>query len=189
LSWPVISDQPGEAGPHLLAVDDPLVADADGTRREAREVRAGTGLRVADREVHLTSEDLRQEVLLLLLGTEAADRRPNGSERQEGEGKARTLNLIGEDVLLDQRPALAAVLLRPADAEQAVRAHLLQRFAVLGAAALAAALQLGGECVAHHGFEVGADLRLELLLLGGEIDLHGGASDSMRGAGAVCNLF
>src|SRR3712207_7727681 len=42
-----------------------LVAVAHCSRREAGEVGAGAGLRVADGEVDLAGEDLRQELLLL----------------------------------------------------------------------------------------------------------------------------
>src|SRR4051812_38667237 len=49
----------------LVPVDDVLVAFADGARPERREVGPRFGLRVADREVDLALEDLREEELLL----------------------------------------------------------------------------------------------------------------------------
>ena len=56
-----------EAREDLLAVDHVLVAVADGARLQRREVGAGVGLGVADREVDLAGEDLRDVELLLLL--------------------------------------------------------------------------------------------------------------------------
>ena len=62
----------GEARPDLLAVDHVLVAVAHGARRERREVGAGVRLGVADAEVDLAREDLRQEEALLLLACRSA---------------------------------------------------------------------------------------------------------------------
>ena len=74
---PAVVGVAGERRPHLLAVDHVLVAVAHRARGERREVGAGAGLRVADAEVDVAREDLREEELLLLVGAEAHDRRPD----------------------------------------------------------------------------------------------------------------
>ena len=56
----------GAGGEDLLPVDDVLVAVAHGGGAQRRQVGAGLRLGVADREVHLTGQDRRQELLLLL---------------------------------------------------------------------------------------------------------------------------
>jgi hypothetical protein len=113
----------GEAGEDLLAVDDVLVAVAHSPRLERGEVGARARLRVADAEVDLAPEDLRQEELLLLLGAEVHDRGTDGVDGEHRDGRAGAHRLVEEDELLDGRPPLPAVLLRPADAEPAVLAH------------------------------------------------------------------
>ena len=60
-----------QAGPHLLAVDDVVVAVAHGGGAQRGQVGARAGLGVADREVQLARGDLGQEELLLLVGAEA----------------------------------------------------------------------------------------------------------------------
>ena len=57
-----------ERRPHLLAVDDPLVAVEHGARLHVRQVGAGVGLRVALAPQLLDRLDLREEALLLRLG-------------------------------------------------------------------------------------------------------------------------
>ena len=68
-----------ETREHLLAVDHVLVAVADGTGLERREVGAGVGLGVTDREVDLALQDLRHVELLLLLAAVTHDRRARPS--------------------------------------------------------------------------------------------------------------
>jgi len=65
----------GAGRPHLLAVDDPLVAVADGLGGQAGEVRAGAGFgeQLAPHLVGATQ--LGEEPLLLLRGAPGADRR------------------------------------------------------------------------------------------------------------------
>ena len=138
------------------------------------EVGAGAGLGVADREVQLALEDPREEVLLLLVGAVAHDRRPDRVERQVGDRYAGDGGRVGEDQLLDHRAGLAAVLLRPADAEPAVGAELADHLLVDGVVAELAGR--GGEPGLHLGRdergEVLAQLLAELLLLGREGDVH-----------------
>ena len=93
----------GLGGPHLLAVDDPLVAVEHGRRLERGEVRAGVRARRSPGTSDISPvEDLRQELLLLLLGAPLQDRRPDervaeevGPQRRLGPGE-----LLGQhDVL------------------------------------------------------------------------------------------
>src|SRR5690606_5743593 len=80
--------------------------------------------------------------------------------------------LLEEDHLLDHRHAAAAVLLRPADAEPAVLADLPDELAVELAALHAA--HGASPLRRHQLLEVAAEGPAELLLLGREIDVHGG---------------
>ena len=138
----------------------------------AGEVGAGVVLRVADGEVDLPLQDLGQEFLLLGLTSKAPQRRADGVEREEGEGKARALNFVGEDPLIDGRATLPAVFGGPADPEQSVAPHLLERLGIERSPTLAAA-----DLVDHFGsnelFEVAPDFLLKFFLLGGEVDAHG----------------
>src|SRR4029434_6562803 len=89
---------------------------------------------------------------------------------------ARPVRLLPEDQLLERAAALAAVLLRPADAEPAVAAHAADdlpghRPAHVFPLFHERAAQLGREEVAV----VGAQLLAERVLLGGEIEMHRGA--------------
>jgi hypothetical protein len=141
----------GEAGEDLAAVDDVVVAVLHGAGAQRGEVGAGLRLRVADRRVQLALQDARQEVALLLVGAELHDRVADRVDGQERQREAGALHLVAEDELLERRAALAAVLLRPADADPAVGAHLLQRLMIeRPAAALAAALDLLLQLVGHH---------------------------------------
>ena len=119
-----------QRGPHLLAVDHPLVALAGGLGLQRRQVGARAGLGVADREVQVAGEDLREEELLLLVGAVAHDRRPDRVERQVGDRHPGHGRGVGEDQLLDHRARLAAVLLGPADAQPAVGPDLPDHFLV-----------------------------------------------------------
>src|SRR5581483_3445711 len=165
----------GEAREDLAPVDDPVVAVAHGARAERRQVRPGAGLGIPDREVALAREDLREELALLLLGAVLHDRRAHRVEREERQREARALHLVGEDELLGRRAALAAVLLRPPDAEPAVAPHLPERRPVERAAALAAD-DLLLERRRHHGREVRAEVVAERPLLGRQVEVHRGPS-------------
>ena len=100
--------------PDLLAVDDVVVAVADGARLEAGEVGAGAGLAEALAPGIFAADDPRQRRVLLLLRAVDDDRRagpavadaagPRGSPPRE---------LLAEDELLLHAQSAAAVLLRP----------------------------------------------------------------------------
>ena len=111
--------------------------------------------------------------LLLLLGAELHDRVADRVDGQEGQREAGALHLVAEDELLDRRAPLAAVLLRPADADPAVGAHLLQRLLIeRSAAALAAAVISACSSVGHHRGEVRPQVVAQLLLFGCVVEIH-----------------
>ena len=111
-------------GPHLLAVDDVVVAVLAGGGAQRGQVGAGVGLGVADREVHVAGQDPLEEQVLLLLGAVADQGRADGLQGHRRQVYVGPLGLVGEDRLLDLAEPVAAVLLRPADAHPAVGAHL-----------------------------------------------------------------
>ncbi len=170
--------QPDVVGPSgqrrvdLLAVDDVLVTVAHGPRLERGQVGARLGLGVTDAEVDVTGQDLREEEVLLLLRAELHDGRTDGVDGQHGHRRPGTHRLVEEDVLLDGRAALAAVLGRPPDAQPAVLGHLLDHASHVGPDAVTFGqlrLDLGGE-------QVGVVLTQpvpERLLFVGVADLHG----------------
>ena len=83
----------------------------------------------------LALDDAGQEALLLLIGAVGHDRRPDGVGREERHGYAGPLRLVEEDVLVSERTALTAVLLRPGQPEPAVGAELADEILVERAAA------------------------------------------------------
>ena len=117
----------GAGGEDLAAVDDPLVAVEHRRRAQRGEVGARARLGVSDREVELAGEHPGQVLRLLLRRAEPHERRAHGGHRDERERRTAALDLVEHDVLLDRRPALAAVLLRPAEPEPAVLADLRTR--------------------------------------------------------------
>ena len=105
-----------EAGPHLLAVDDEVVAVEHGARLQRRQIGAGVGLGES-----LTPDlvgrrgSLCRWRLLLLLGAVRDQHRPAHGQAGEVDEQRRlgARHLLLEDDLLDQRRAAAAVRLRP----------------------------------------------------------------------------
>ena len=162
------------AGEHLLAVDDVVVAVAHCGGAQRRQIASRRRLGVADRELDGAVQDRGQELLLLLLGAALRERRPDGVERDERDGRVHPLRLLEEDELLERGEAPSAILFGPADAEQiggAERAHAF----LDGVAALHAAGDGGDAFGRHHRLERGADLGAQLFLLGCEIQVHGSA--------------
>src|SRR6185312_13243037 len=102
-------------GPHLLAVDHPLVAVEYGRRLQRGQVGAAVRLAEALAPAHRAVEDARQELLLLLLGPPLQDGRADESVAEEvgAQWSLQPGELLGEDDALHRRQALAAVLLRP----------------------------------------------------------------------------
>ena len=107
--------------PHLLPVDDPLVAVEFGGGRHIGQVAARAGLRVALAPQLGDVEDLGQEALLLLGGAVRDQRR---TEQFLAEvvhlvgGVGLGVLLVERDAVRDGQPT-AAVLLRPAQTRQA----------------------------------------------------------------------
>src|SRR5262249_57687730 len=106
-----------------------------------------------------------------LVGAVAQDRRPDGVDREHRHRRHRAHRLVEEDEVIDLAAALAAVLLRPAEAEPAVARHLLTHRLRLRADAV-----LADEVLAHRGREqpvvVRSQLLPEALLLLAVADVH-----------------
>jgi len=94
---------------------------------ERQEIRARIGLAVALPERRLAARDRRQHLAAQALGAELDDRvgrLPAAGERPEG--RARERELFHQDELHEHRLFAAAVRLRPAHAEPALRAERSQ---------------------------------------------------------------
>ena len=92
-----------ERGPHLLPVDDEVVAVAHGARAHGGEVAAGVGLGEALTPDVVAAQHARQEALLLRVAAEVQDR---GSDVREADRVQRArrvgaLHLLGEHDLFD----------------------------------------------------------------------------------------
>ena len=98
--------------PHLLAVDDELVADELGARLERRQVGAGARLGVALAPDLVGGEDLRQIAPALLLGAVRDQRRADHLHAHHADQprRARPHHLLVDDRLAHDVGALAAVL-------------------------------------------------------------------------------
>ncbi len=130
-----LRDQHAEVGARpigderLRAVDDVLVAVADRGRADAGNVGAGAGLGDAEAPDLLALDPGHQVALLLLLGAEEVDRRQDHvglhGEGHVGAARARVAHALGADQRVVVVAALAAVLLREAEAEVAQLAGAL----------------------------------------------------------------
>ena len=114
----------------LRAVDDPVVAVADGARLDARDVGAGVGLGDAETRDLLAADRRLEVVLLLVVRAELEDRRGrhvgvDGDPHRQPAAVAAG-HLLGEDDAREVVAALAAVLLRHRQAEEAELAHALE---------------------------------------------------------------
>ena len=140
---------------------------------QRREVGAGARLGVADRDAQIAREDLRHDLAAMVV---VAVLRQRGADRLRGEERERETrahHLLDEDELLERRHAAPAELLRPAQADPAVAAHLAhrrlpQRTAALAGALLELRVQLGRD----QRLEIGAQFLAQALLFGGELDFH-----------------
>ena len=115
----------GARGPHLLTVDDEVVAVQHRPGPQAGQVRSGVGLAHPERGGDLGPEDGHRPPLLLLLGAEAQQgRRDDGQAlRVEGGVDAAASQLLSVHELLEQRGVPAAVLRRVAGHEPAGVEH------------------------------------------------------------------
>ena len=125
--------------------------------RQRREVGAGAGLAVADGEVHLAGEDRGRNCCFCSSDPNRMQRRADGVEGHERQRHARAVRLVEEEVLLERGVALTAVLLRPAQPELAVAAHLANELAVRLAAGIRP-LERGPALGGHERLEVVAQL-------------------------------
>ena len=133
---PDVVSVPGERGPGLLAVDDELVAVADGSALQRSEVGAGIGFGVADTEGDLPAGDLRQEEVLLLLGAVLHQGRADGVDREHRDRCADGHRLVEHHELFDGGVAATAVFLGPPDRQPTVASHLADDLSVHRAGAL-----------------------------------------------------
>ena len=157
----------------LLAVDHPLVAVAHRGGLQAREVGAGGRLGVADADQELAVRDLREDLGLLRLAAPLHQHRADGVHGDQRERCARAPGLLPEDELVDVAATLAAVLLRPAEGEPAVLAHLPEGFAERRPTELVPlVVQRLPQFRREHRRVVVPQLLAEGGLFGGELDVH-----------------
>src|SRR5438128_167491 len=114
-------------GPHLLAVDQEMVALVDGAGAQAGEVGAGAGLGIALAPDLVTAENLWQVPFLLVLRAPMNKGRPQEAH-PDGPGQDRGAGaeiLLVEDDLLHEADAAAAIFLGPGQPDPAGGVHLL----------------------------------------------------------------
>ena len=117
-----------------------------------RRVGARLGLAVADGELDLGVQDLRQELALQLLAAVADQRLADDAHAlADLRGRVARQRLV-QDVLVDALDLLAAVLLRPGHAEPALGGELLHEGAALGRVHELAEVLAGG--IHHDGVVV-----------------------------------
>ena len=162
-------------GPHLLAVDDPLVAVEHRGGLQAGEV--GTRVRLGEplAPARRAAEDARQELLLLLLAAPLQQRRTDERVAEEVAAHRRlgVGELLGEHDALHRGEALAAVLGRPGGADPAALEQLLRPLVVellaLGVGHLEALVEPPVRQVLH---QPGLDLGAEFLGFGRVAQIH-----------------
>ena len=162
--------------PHLLAVEQPTAFDLVGAKLHVGRVRAGFGLRVADRELDIRVEHHRQELLLELLVAMPNQGLPDDADALADLGCGVLREGLVQDVLVDALDLLPAVFLGPGHPEPALRGELLHERAAFRRVAelaevLAVVIHDDGVVVLD---EPGFDLVGEFLFFGGEIKIHGG---------------
>ena len=171
----------GDVG--LRPVDHAVVAVAHGAGLDARHVGAGVGLGDAEAGDLLALDRGHEVLLLLLLGAEQEDRR-GGHVGVHGDAHRQPAavglgHLLGEHEVAVVVAALAAVLLRVGETEEAELAHAREDPVVEGL--LLPALGVGGQLLLHERADrlaqavvvLGED---EVLLRGLEIGLEDGFS-------------
>ncbi len=115
------------AGPHLLAVDDPVVAVPDRPRAQRSDVTAGVGLAHADAPHRRARHDVGQPALPLFGRAELEERRPHLAVCKPGRGDGCA---VGDERLVDDEPfegraSVAAFLDGPRHPYPAARAEFL----------------------------------------------------------------
>src|SRR5215469_10220774 len=114
------------AGPDLAPVDEPSPVGLGRAGRGGKNIRSRIRLTEADRKAQLTARDLRQDLLFYLFLAVTQDNRaalPVGRRVGAG-GCARRQHLLGDDVTLEMRALVAAVLLGPSHPDPALGANL-----------------------------------------------------------------
>ena len=144
-------------GPHLLPVDDKMVATVDGAGAQAGEVAAGIGLGIALAPQLVGAENARQMPLFLLLGSPVDEGRAQQVQRarRRQDGRAGAEIFLVENDLLHKAGAAPAIFLRPGDPDPAGGVHLL-----LPGNALFQCLAIGRDALV--GGIVDADLRRQV---------------------------
>src|SRR5574338_1102420 len=161
--------------PYTTLFRSPAAVHLLGAELHVRGIRAGLRLAVADGELDLRGDDLRQELAPQLLAAVADQRLTDDADALADLRRAAPRERFVQDVLVDAGLLLAAVLLRPGHAEPAARGELLHERAPLRRVD-----DLGhvlAADVGHVGRRVLVEERLDLggegALLGGELEVHG----------------
>ncbi len=123
----------GAARPHLLTVDDPVVAVAYRPRPQRRDVAAGVGLAHADAPHRRAGDDVGEPARSLLGRAELQQRRPH---LPVGEPARRDRRAVGDERLVhdepfERGPAVAALFDRPRHPDPAAGAELLREGGVV----------------------------------------------------------
>ena len=122
--------QAGQRDPHLLAVDDVLIAVAAGSGSHGRHVAAGARLGEAEHGDALTARLRRQKALLLILVAPLQQRQAVQSNvHRHGCPQTRIsrLQFLAGQPQGDIIETLAAIAFRDADAENAQLGHARQQ--------------------------------------------------------------
>ncbi len=166
-------------GPHLLAVDEEMVALVDGAGAQTGEIGAGARLGIALAPDLVAGQDFRQIALLLFLGAPMDQRRAQQAhaDRAGQDRRAGAEILLVEDDLLHEAGAAPAIFLRPGDADPAGGVHFLlpgaaafQRLAIGRDALVLRVLDL--EVVGQVRVEPGAQLAAEGGVFRGVGEVH-----------------
>jgi len=166
-------------GPRLLPVQDPtrLAAafSALGLESHRRGVGAGVGLAVADRELDVVAQDLREELLLHLLAGFFDQGLADDADALADLRATTRRELLVEEVLVHALALGTAVLLGPRESEPAPLTQLGHERPALGRVddlrhVLAGQIEDVGIVVF---VEEADDLLFEGALLGREIEVHG----------------
>ena len=177
-------------GPHLLAVDDEVVAPIHRAGPQTCQVRAGPGLGEALAPDILGGEDAGQEAPLLLLPPPLDEGRAGHADarvaRQDGGPGAEAL-LVVDDLLHEGGPA-ASVFLGPRDAHPAGLEHgPLPPYPALEGRAVRGDALVGGivdaEITRQVGGEPAPQLLPERFLLRGVVKVHEGLLSPERATG------
>ena len=118
----------GVAGPHLLPVDDVMIARVLGAGREAGEVGPGVRFGIALAPADLAAGDLGQMVQLLLFAAVFQQRRPEHRNAEAVQRVARPdrAHFFAQHLGFRRRQPATAIFLRPIGDGPAAFAHHLQ---------------------------------------------------------------